>query len=93
MRLLLLLVCCLVFPILPACSQERSWDLIGKGYQLTADSAVDGSGNVFFTDDRTNRILKVDADGHISVWLENSGGAHGVAMGPDGRLYAVNTIE
>src|SRR5215471_2921191 len=103
MRLIHLFVCCLVFPVLQACSTEqstkvsdansvlesgRNWDLIGKGYQLTADSAVDGSGNVYFTDARTNRILKVDGDGHITVWIDNSGGAHGVAMGPDGRLYA-----
>ena len=66
----------------------RGWELIGEGFQLTADSAVDSAGNVYFTDARTNRILKIDADAKLTVWKENSGGAHGVAMGPDGRLYA-----
>jgi sugar lactone lactonase YvrE len=35
-----------------------------------------------------NRILKIDPDGNIAVWKENSNGAHGVAIGADGRLYA-----
>ena len=62
--------------------------MIGEGFQLTADSTVDRAGNVYFTDARRNRIWKTGADGKLTIWKENSGGAHGVAMGPDGRLYA-----
>src|SRR6185436_7449277 len=65
----------------------KQWDLVGEGYQLTADSAVDKDGNAYFTDARKNRILKIDLDGKISVWKEPSNGTHGVAFGADGRLY------
>jgi hypothetical protein len=37
----------------------KSWNLLGQGYQLTASSAVDKDGNVFFSDARRNRILKI----------------------------------
>lgn len=66
----------------------RHWDLLGEGYHLTADSTVDKVGNVYFTDARKNRILKIDLDGNINTWREDTNGAHGVAFGPDGRLYA-----
>jgi sugar lactone lactonase YvrE len=66
----------------------KGWDLLGQGYQLTADSAVDRQGNVYFTDSRNNRILKIDLEGKVSTWKEGSNGAHGIAFGPDGRLYA-----
>ncbi|QOY90907.1 SMP-30/gluconolactonase/LRE family protein [Paludibaculum fermentans] len=66
----------------------EQWVLLGQGYQLTADSAVDNSGNVYFTDSYRNRIMKVDPAGRITTWKENSNGAHGIAFGPDGRLYA-----
>jgi gluconolactonase len=66
----------------------NDWTLLGQGYQLTADSAVDKEGSVYFTDARKNRILKIDPNGRISVWKEASGGAHGIAAGPDRRLYA-----
>lgn len=66
----------------------KSWELLGEGYQLTADSAVDNHGNVYFTDARKNRILKIDLEGRISTWKEDSNGSHGIAYGPDGRLYA-----
>src|SRR5262245_52836836 len=65
----------------------KDWELLGQGYQLTADTAVDGEGLVYFTDARHNRIHKIDLQGKITVWKEDSGGAHGVAYGPDGRLY------
>jgi gluconolactonase len=68
--------------------QGKAWDLLGQGYQLTADSAVDKDGNVYFTDARRNRIMKIDLAGKISLWKENSNGAHGVAYAPDGRVYA-----
>src|SRR5260370_9800750 len=67
---------------------DKEWSLLGQGYQLTADSAVDHQGNVYFTDARKNRILKIDLEGKVSTWKEHSNGAHGVAFGPDGRLYA-----
>ena len=66
----------------------KSWELLGEGYHLTADSAVDNDGDVYFTDARRNRILKIDLEGKISTWKEGSNDAHGVAYGPDGRLYA-----
>src|SRR5437667_11580369 len=66
----------------------KDWELLGKGYQLTADSAVDKTGSVYFTDHQHDRIHKIDPNGRITVWKEASGGAHGVASGPDGRLYA-----
>src|SRR5690242_5669235 len=66
----------------------KPWTLLGEGYQLTADSTVDKVGNVYFTDARKNRILKIDLDGNINTWREDTHGAHGVAFGPDGRLYA-----
>jgi enterochelin esterase-like enzyme/sugar lactone lactonase YvrE len=66
----------------------KEWELLGKGFQLTADSAVDKEGNVFFTDHHNQRIMKVDLAGKISVWKQDAGGAHGIVFGPDGRLYA-----
>jgi gluconolactonase len=66
----------------------KAWELLGQGYQLTADSAVGKDGSVYFTDHRNNRIHKIDPDGQITIWKADSGGAHGVAFGPDGRLYA-----
>ena len=64
------------------------WQLLGEGYHLTGDSAVDSHGNVYFTDVDRNRILKIGLDGNITTWRQGTNGAHGVAFGPDGRLYA-----
>jgi len=58
----------------------KPWDLLGQGYQLTADSAVDKDGNVYFTDARTNRILKIDLEGKVRTWKEETNGTHGVAQ-------------
>lgn len=65
-----------------------SWQLLGGGYQLTADSAVDRDGNVYFTDAHNNRIYKIDGEGRILLWREPASGSHGIRYGPDGRLYA-----
>src|SRR5436190_15768953 len=66
----------------------KGWELLGEGYQLTADSAVDREGNIYFTDAQNDRILKIDLKGKISLWKSGSHHSHGIAYGPDGRLYA-----
>ena len=65
----------------------KEWELLGEGYHLTADSTVDKDGNIYFTDATHNRIYKIDLNGKIAVWRENTGGAHGLMFGPDGRFY------
>ena len=81
-----------VFPLRAQPSQilvpGQSWTLLGQGYQLTADSAVNKDGTVYFSDAHNNRIMKIDLEGRITTWKEESHGTHGVAFGPDGRLYA-----
>src|SRR5215471_13997246 len=66
----------------------QTWTLLGQGYQLTADSAVNKDGTVYFSDAHNNRIMKIDLEGRITTWTEESHGTHGIAFGPDGRLYA-----
>ena len=66
----------------------QDWELVSEGHALTEGPAVDKEGNFFFTDLRGRKIHKVDASGNVSVFKEDSGGANGLAFGPDGRLYA-----
>ena len=65
----------------------KEWELLGEGYGFADGPAVDKDGNVFFTDSKNKRIHKIDANGKISVWKEDSGGVTGMMFGPDGRLY------
>jgi len=55
----------------------QSWTLLGQGYQLTADSAVNKDGTVYFSDAHNNRIMKIDLEGRITTWTEESHGTHG----------------
>lgn len=69
---------------------DSNWELVGEGYGFTEGPAVDQNGNVFFADVPKNRIYKVDAaTGKASLFRENTGGASGLMVGRDGRLYAV----
>jgi len=67
---------------------DRGWELVSQGHKFTEGPAVDGTGNVFFSDIPNNRIHKISTDGKVTVFRENTGGANGLMFGPDGRLYA-----
>ena len=41
----------------------------GTGYSFTEGPAVDPKGNVFFTDQPNDKILKWSTDGNISVYM------------------------
>jgi len=65
----------------------KEWELVGEGFKFSEGPAVDKEGNVYFTDIPNNRIHKIDLNGKVTVWKENSGGANGMMFGSDGRLY------
>ncbi|CAN5164518.1 SMP-30/gluconolactonase/LRE family protein [soil metagenome] len=64
-------------------------NLIGAGYKFTEGPASDGQGNVYFTDQPNNRILKWSHDvNEVSVFLENAGRSNGLYFDQNGNLLA-----
>jgi len=62
---------------------------IGEGYSFTEGPAVDRDGNVFFTDQPNDRIVKWSAaDGKFSDWLKPAGRANGTYFDKAGNLIA-----
>jgi len=60
---------------------------LGGGYQFTEGPAVDREGNVFFTDQPNDRIVKWSAaDGSLSEWLAPAGRANGTYFDKTGNL-------
>ncbi|HEX3148206.1 MAG TPA: SMP-30/gluconolactonase/LRE family protein [Gemmataceae bacterium] len=60
---------------------------LADGFKFTEGPSVDAKGNVYFTDQPNDRIMKWDTDGKLSTFLEPSGRANGLCFGPDGRLW------
>lgn len=66
----------------------EDWKLVSQGHQFTEGPAVNSKGEVFFTDIPNGKIHKVNLDGNVSVFVEDSPGVNGLMFGPDGKLYA-----
>ena len=62
--------------------------LLSSEFKFTEGPAVDVDGNVFFTDQPNNRILKWSPDGGITVFMENAGRANGLYFDRNGNLLA-----
>jgi len=60
----------------------------GDGYSFTEGPAVDPQGNVFFTDQPNDKILKWSADGNISVFMDGAGRSNGLYFDNDGNLLS-----
>ncbi|MFC1489657.1 SMP-30/gluconolactonase/LRE family protein [Candidatus Latescibacterota bacterium] len=62
--------------------------LISSGHGYTEGPVVDNAGNLYFVDIPFNSITKIDPNGVRSGFVRGSGCANGLAIGPDGLLYA-----
>ena len=58
------------------------------GFIFTEGPTCDGEGNLFFTDQPNDRILKWSADGELSTFLQPAGRSNGMYFAVDGRLIA-----
>jgi gluconolactonase len=61
---------------------------VATSLSLTEGPTVDRDGNVYFTEIMTQRILKLGANGILSVFRERSNSANGMVIDPQGRLIA-----
>jgi gluconolactonase len=71
----------------------EDWQLVSEGHNFTEGPAANPQGEVFFTNSRTSKIFKAGLDGKVTEFAADTKGASGQAMGPDGRLYAVNNSQ
>jgi len=61
---------------------------LASGFAFTEGPTSDRDGNVFFTDQPNNRILKWSVDGRLSTFLEPAGRSNGMYFGAGGSLIA-----
>ncbi len=66
----------------------EEWQLLSEGHRFTEGPAPDAAGNVYFTDGPNDKIFRIDPDGKVTPFVQDSKGAGGMEVGPDGRLYA-----
>ena len=61
---------------------------LAGGFLFTEGPAIDGQGNIYFTDIRNNRIHKWSLDGKLMTFREDSGGSNGLFFDRGGNLLA-----
>jgi len=63
-------------------------ELLADGFRFTEGPASDAAGNVFFTDQPNDRILRWGIDGKLTTFMQPSGRSNGTFFDRDGRLIA-----
>ncbi|MGK7878203.1 MAG: SMP-30/gluconolactonase/LRE family protein [Xenococcaceae cyanobacterium] len=61
---------------------------LAGNFSFTEGPAVDAAGNIFFTDQRNDRIMKWSVEGKLSMFLQPSGRANGLYFDHKGNLLA-----
>ncbi|MDD1622849.1 MAG: SMP-30/gluconolactonase/LRE family protein [Methylococcaceae bacterium] len=68
-------------------------DVIKEGFNGTEGPIGYSDGSLLFTETNANKIIRIAPDGGVSTFLENSNGANGLAMTPEGEIIAVQTKD
>lgn len=71
-------------PIAPGAKLEK----LAGDFLFTEGPTCDKKGNVFFTDQPNNRIMKWSVDGKLSTFMQPAGRANGMYMDAKGNLIA-----
>lgn len=67
---------------------DAQLEKLGGGFKFTEGPAADADGNVLFTDQPNDRIVKWSTDGALSDWLKPAGRSNGLYFDKNGNLLA-----
>ncbi|MGH9768999.1 MAG: SMP-30/gluconolactonase/LRE family protein, partial [Blastocatellia bacterium] len=89
----LLLLAILLFPVpiraqIPGIGPVGAITRAQTGFQFTEGPAADLQGNIYFSDVQRNRIHKLDTQGALTTFLEETQGINGLMFDQRGRLIA-----
>ncbi|MGI6456010.1 MAG: SMP-30/gluconolactonase/LRE family protein [bacterium] len=83
-----------IFALLPVCTYggdiiapDAKVEKLADGFQFTEGPAADPEGNVYFTDQPNDRIMKWNIDGTVETFLQPSGRSNGLYF-DNGFLYS-----
>jgi gluconolactonase len=68
-------------------------ELVRGGFQRLEGPVTSGDGGLYFSDIAANRTYKLDRNGSVSVWREDTKGANGLFLMNDGRLLAAESAR
>jgi gluconolactonase len=63
-------------------------EVLAEGYEFTEGPAVAKNGDIYFTDQPNDRIVKWSADGKFTDWLKPAGRSNGTYFDKHGNLIA-----
>ncbi len=61
---------------------------LADGFKFTEGPAADAEGNVYFTDQPNDRILRWSIDGELSTYMQPCGRSNGLCFDREGNLWA-----
>lgn len=70
---------------------SEEWKVLGEGYLFTEGPIANKAGEVFFVDVPRARIFRSNLQHQVSEYQKETGGASGLGIGPDGKLYATGS--
>lgn len=65
--------------------------LIKDGFQGTEGPVATPDGGLYFTDPYASKMYKMDKDGNVTLWREDTGGTSGIFLLKNGRLLGAET--
>ncbi len=71
-------------PVAPGAQLEK----VSGEFKFTEGPTTDADGDVYFTDQPNDRIMKWSVDGKITTFLQPCGRSNGLCFDPQGQLWA-----
>lgn len=66
---------------------SAGWEVVSDGHRWAEGMVALSDGTLFFTDVPAGELYKITPDGTRTLVDGDTGGANGLALGPDGKIY------
>ncbi len=74
-------------PLTQVLIDGEDWMLLADGFKFTEGPAADADGNVYFSDIPNSRIHRIDVEGNVTVFAEDTAKTNGLMFGAGGVLF------